>query len=224
MRPTLLLAAAALALASGSVLRGRSRNFPPLGELPATPFTLQDAILASTGFRAAAADLAWIQVLQYAAGSLPSVPADRPGRPYDHLKPLCQRIVRLDPSFHRAYLYGAGILGWFHGVERPDEALELLEEGMRRDPGQPLYALYVAALAYKKSGDADRMIALLERTFNDSKTPTMMKAILANTRKSRGEYEKALELWSRILENPLDASEHERARRQIAAIKRLRRR
>jgi len=225
MRPSRALVAfagfAAVALAADSALRARTKDFPSLSELPATPFMLQDVGLASGGFRVAAADLAWVQVLQYAAGSLSAMPADRPGRSYDDLKTLCQRIVRLDPSFHRAYLYGAGILGWFRGVERPEEAIELLEEGLRRDPEEPLYSLYIAALAYKRAGQADRMIELLESTFDDPQTPSQMKAILANTRKARKEYDKALGLWERILDNPNDASQHARARLQIAEIEGL---
>lgn len=225
MRLTRPLAAAAVcgavALAARAPMSARAREFPSLSGLPATPFSLQDASLSSCGMRAAAADLAWVQLLQYAAGSPMEMPPDRPGRSYDHLKTLAQRVVRLDPAFHRAYLYGAGILGWFHGVERTDEAVELLEEGLRRDPGEPLYSLYIAALAFKKKGEADKMIALLEATFDDPRTPSQMKAILANTRKARGEYEKAIGLWERVLATPRDASEHPRARRQINEIERL---
>ncbi|MEK7382817.1 MAG: tetratricopeptide repeat protein [Elusimicrobiota bacterium] len=225
MRLTRPLATAALcgavALAAGSKMSARARRFPSLSELPATPFSLQDVALSSCGMRAAAADLAWVQMLQYAAGRLMEMPPDRPGRSYDQLKTMAQRVVRLDPSFHRAYLYGAGILGWFRGVDRPDEAVELLEEGLRRDPGEPLYSLYIAALAFKNKGQADKMIALLETTFDDPQTPTQMKTILANTRKARGEYEKAIGLWERVLENPHDASEHPRARQQVSELERL---
>ena len=117
------------------------------------------------------------------------MPPDRPGRPYDHLKTLAQRVVRLDPSFSRAYLYGAGILGWFHGVERLDEAVELLEEGMRRDPGEPLYSLFLPALAFKEKGHADKMIALLEAA----------PAPSALSEEGRAEYARAIaektEIW-----------------------------
>jgi len=130
-------------------------------------------------------------------------------------------VAALDPSFHRAYLFGAGVLAWFPSVDRPDEAVEVLQEGMRRDPGQPLYAVYIAALAYKKKGDADRMIALLEPTMDDPKSPIEMKAIIANLYKSRGEYEKALALWNGILDSELESREWPRARIQVAELKAL---
>lgn len=222
-RKPLLAAAAlfALALFAGSRMgRLHEPRFPRLAELRTGPFAFQDAALAAAGFRAPAADLAWIQLLQYAAGGVPELP-DRPGHPYEHLKELSLRVTRLDPSFHRAAFFGAGILAWFHGIERPDEAAELLNEGMRRSPEQPMYALYLAAIAFKKQGDTDRMIALLESSFDLPETPSTMKAILANLRQSRGELREALALWERILESDRDRSEHARARTKIAELRGL---
>lgn len=211
----------ALALLAGARMRRlHEPRFPRLAELKAGPFAFQDASLAAAGMRAPAADLAWVQLLQYAAGSLPEY-TDHPEHPYEHLATLSLRVTRLDPSFHRAVLFGAGILAWFRGVERPDEAAELLHEGMRRSPDQHLFPLYLAAIAYKKQGDQDKMIALLESSFDLPETPTTMKAILANLRQSRGEYREALVLWARMLENERDRSEHARARAKIAELKGL---
>ncbi len=211
----------ALALFAGSRLRRlHEPRFPPLAELTGGPFAFQDAALAVAGFRAPAADLAWIQLLQYTAGGVPELP-DRPGHPYEHLKSLSLRVARLDPSFHRAVLFGSSILAWFHGIERPDEAADLLNEGMRRSPEQPLYGLYLAAIAYKKQGDTDRMVALLESSFDLPETPSTMKAILANLRQSRGEYREALALWERIRDNERDRSEHARAKAKIAELRAL---
>lgn len=220
MRAPLVCAALGFALAVGvqPALRRGLREPPPLSELPATPFSLQDIALASAGLRAAAADLAWIQLLQYMANSLPEM---KDARPYEHVKTLSLRVARLDPSFHRAYLYGASILAFFPEANRPDEAVEILEEGLRRDPGEPLYGVYIAALAYKRRGDADRMIALLEPTLGDPRSPIEMKAIVANLYKARGEYEKALALWNGILDSELEAREWPRARAQVAEIKAL---
>jgi tetratricopeptide (TPR) repeat protein len=220
MRPALGAAAAfaAIALAAQGPMRARFPRLPSLSELPSTPYALQDASFAAAGMRAAAADLAWMQVLQYSAGGVPELPDPR-DKPFAHLLPLTQRVVRLDPSFHRAYLYGAGILAWFRAVSRPDEAASILAEGLRRDPGQPLYSLYLAAIAFKRQGDTGRMIALLESTFEDPATPSQMRTILANIHKARGDYARALFLWQRILDEPRDASEHARAVLQIREIR-----
>lgn len=205
------------AFAASRLDRLKAPKFPPLSGLQGGPFVFQDATLAVTGFRAAAADLAWIQLLQYAAGGVPELP-DRPGHPYEHLGPLSLRTARLDPSFHRAVLFGAGILAWFHGVERPDEAAELLHEGMRAAPEQPLFPLYLAALAYKKQGDQAKMIGLLESGMDSPDTPAQMKAILANIYESRGDRAKAAATWKRILANERDASEHARAKLKLREL------
>lgn len=210
-----------LALFAGSRMRRlHEPRFPRLIELKAGPFAFQDSVLAVAGFRAPAADLAWIQLLQYTAGGVPELP-DRPGHPYEHLAEASLRVTRLDPSFHRAVLFASGILAWFHGIDRPDEAAELLNEGMRRSPEQPLYALYLAALAYQKQGDTNRMIALLESSFDLPETPSTMKSILANLRQSRGENREALALWERIRDSERDRSEHARAKAKIAELKLL---
>lgn len=209
----------ALALLAGSRMRRiHEPRFPHLDELQAGPLAFQDAALAIAGFRAPAADLAWIQLLQYTAGGVPGFP-DRPGHPYEHLVELSLRVTRLDPSFHRAALFAAGILAWFNGIERPKEAADLLTEGMRRSPEQPLYALYLAALAYKKQGDTDRMVTLLESSFDLPETPSTMKAILANLRQSRGQYQEAIALWERIRANERDQSEHARAKIKITELR-----
>ncbi len=215
----LWIAAVLLALAQFAGSRMRSLHeprFPPLAELRSGPFSFSDAAFATAGFRAPAADLAWIQLLQYMAGGIPEL-RDRPGHPYEHIAELSLRVTRLDPSLHRAVLFAAGILAWFRGVDRPDEAADLLAEGMRRSPEQPLYALYFAALAYQKRGDMERMIDLLESSFDLPLTPSMMKVILANLRQARGEYARALSLWERIRAS--DRSESARAKIKIAELK-----
>lgn len=219
-RPWMLAAAClAAAVCVSLAMEARlPRRQPPLSELEPTPFAFRDAVLAVSGMRAAAADLAWVQLLQYMAGNLEGLPPDRPGRRYDHALALSRRIIRLDPSFRRGALYGAGVLGWFEDVDRADEAVELLAEGMRLAPDEPLFKLYLAALAYKGRGEDSRMIGLLERAFDDPQTPSTMRAILANTYERRGERGKALAAWRLILENPRDASEHARARRKLAEL------
>jgi len=222
MRPprALLAAAACAALALGAdvpLTRG-ARVFPSMSLIPSTELAAQDVAFASTGFRAAGADMAWVQMLQYCAGGLDVIP-DEGG--YSRLKDVALRVVRLDPSFHRAYTYAAGILAWFHGVDRPDEAAEILQEGLRNDPGQKMYPMYIAAIAFKKKGDADGMVALLDSAYDDPQTSPPMRAILANLHKSRGEYEKALAIWEDILSSDRDQTEHARARIAIPELKRL---
>lgn len=220
MRPWMLALAAFGAAGALSVAleSRRPRPAPSLAELEPTPFAFRDSVMAAAGLRAMAADLAWVQLLQYMAGNLPEFP-DRPGRRHDRVLELSRRVFRLDPSFRRAVLYGASVLGWFEEVDRPHEAAQLLQEAIQRRPEEPLFKLYLAALAFKQRGQDEQMVALLERAFDDPTTPSTMKAILASLYARRGEDEKALATWQRILSNPQDESEHGRARERSAALR-----
>lgn len=220
MRPWMLAAGALLVAAACSVAMEARRPWdaPSLAELEPTPFVFRDAVMAAGGLRAAAADLAWVQLLQYMAGNLPEF-ADRPGRRHDRVLALSRRVFLLDTSFRRAVLYGASVLGWFEEVGRPEEAAALLREAIARRPDEPLFKLYLAALAFKQQGRDEQMVALLERSFDDPTTPSTMKVILANLYARAGEDEKALLTWQRILANPRDAAEHGRARERIPMLR-----
>jgi len=191
-----------------------------LSQLVRGPFQAQDLHLAAMGVRAAAADIAWVQLLQYAGGE--PAPTEGPGRRYNMLKDMTLRVVRLDSRFQRAYAFGAAMLAWDTEVQRPDEALDILQEGIRNNPDYGLLRLMVAALAYKKQGDVPRMMGILESSLDDPACPLLMKAILANIHKERGEYAAALAVWENMLASGYDdASYRERAHRQIDDIHRL---
>ncbi len=209
---------AALAIGADVPLSRQAATFPPLSQLPSTPFAVQDASLASAGLRAGAADIAWIQLLEYAGHGLPELPeAGGPVSP--SLQKLTMRVVSLDPRFHRAYLYGASILGWEPGVNRPEQAAEVLQECLVRDPGEKLCPLYLAALTFQKKGDPERMLGVLESTLDDPRAPLMMRPLLANIYKKRGDYRKSLALWEIILDDEREQNDHPRAVKQITELK-----
>jgi tetratricopeptide (TPR) repeat protein len=222
MSKWLLIAAvaAAVALSADAALVRSVPDLPPLSELPSTPFTTRDAAFASAGLRRAAADLAWIQLLQYAGHGLDEIKDGRESS-LPSLLPLALRVVRLDPSFKRGYLFAASILGWAPEVNRPDQAVALLEECLRREPGEKLCSLYLGALAFQKKGDTGRMVSLLESTLDDPRAPLMMRPLLANIYKERKEYAKALKLWEIILDDERAGNDHARAVKQIAELKGL---
>jgi len=87
---------------------------------------------------------------------------DFSGGVYPDLYQNCLRVAELDPFFSYVYLYGAGALAW--NLNRPDEAIKLLEAGISsiekfnpnitKDVHHPFwqYHLYLSAIIYKKSG------------------------------------------------------------------------
>jgi len=204
----------------------------PENKLPVEKYILLDLTGIVFGVRRISSDIAWIQVLQY-YGS----PEDENeeynhehkeghchhginfggGKYYDLLK-LCQRTIRLDPYFYYAYLYGSASLAW--NLNRDDEGIKLLDEGIKNCPKYWQFYLYKMAIIYKKLDKYKEMVHLLEKVIKEQNCPLMVKAILANIYKRLGEYQKSLELWTEIYN--LGMSEYYFfAKEQIAEIKNL---
>lgn len=186
----------------------------------------RDLAGVAAGMRRLTADVAWISVLQYYGAreehSEGDAHADEPhdfaGGSYPALGPMTLRVTRLDPSFHYAYLYGAGALAF--NLDRPDEALAILEEAIRYNPTYWKFRLYVGAIAYKQRGQNEQMIALLEDAIRFPDCPTMVKSILANIYEERGNPARSLQIWLDIFENPRgDSWYRDKAEAKIAELR-----
>jgi len=120
----------------------------------------------------------------------------------------CLRIVDLDPYFSYVYLYGSGALAW--NLNRGDEALVLLKRGIESmerykenitsDLHRPYWRfnLYVSAIIYRKRGESEKMISLLDTAARQPEAPNVVKVILANIYQNAKKYGAALELWKEI--------------------------
>ncbi|MHC5036131.1 MAG: hypothetical protein ACYTHM_02350 [Planctomycetota bacterium] len=87
------------------------------------------------GFDKALADILWLRTIQYFNNETlkPRDPVRKKG---PLLKGMADAITELDPHFHGAYFYGAIFL---RILRRHEEALDLLEEGMEKNPGVFIY-------------------------------------------------------------------------------------
>lgn len=110
--------------------------YPPLFS-KTFPLSTPAAFWASTmGMRRLAANIVWIQSLQYygdrEGGHSSEIHGDAHFQKdkilYPQLKEHWQQIIRLDPLFVSAYLTGPTTLGW--NLKRYGEALHLLNEGI----------------------------------------------------------------------------------------------
>jgi tetratricopeptide (TPR) repeat protein len=176
------------------------------------------------GLRRLTADLAWISILQYYGAHERSEQEDGHahhdfgGGEYPALQKMTLRVLRLDPSMHYAALYGAGALAF--NLNRPDQALEILQEAVASDPTYWKYRLYVGAIVYKQKGKFDDMIGLLEDAARFPDCPTMVKSILANIYEERGQNAKAIAVWLGVLDDPkADDWYRFQAERQIADLR-----
>ena len=123
--------------------------FQPITSLKATEVKFTNFWGVLLGLRRLSADLAWIDVLQYYGSHEEEDEHNgehihEPGQTcphclkwgeYKELLPRCQAVVRLDPYFRYAYLYGAGALAFNH--DRFSEAVELLDEGVKNIDENP---------------------------------------------------------------------------------------
>jgi len=153
------------------------------------------------GLRRLSSDLAWIRLLQY-YGTLEEEEhvhhLDYCERgEYENLLPMCQEVVRLDPYFHYAYLFGGGCLAFNH--ERYEEAIEFLREGIKNSPKFWRFRLYIAAIVYTRTKEYDKVVPLLEEAIRYGDCPELVKFFLANIYKAKGEFEKTIALWENIL-------------------------
>lgn len=150
------------------------------------------------------------------------------GGVYPAFARYCYRIIALDPFYYYAYLYGGGALAW--NLDRPDEALKLLEHGIlvmekhkrniTRDIHQPYWQLnlYASAIVYRTSGDFAGMIRLLETAVRQPDAPNMVKSILANIYQKQQRYAEAVRLWIEIYDSR-DQSYRANAERKINELR-----
>lgn len=191
-------------------------KFPGLTDLVLSRSSRNDLIDLGgivAGTRRIAADIAWIQLLQYYG--TPEITEehlktctksthDECGLEYgkghysDFLK-LTLRIVRLDPTFYYTYLYSAGALAW--NLERIDEALQVLKEGMKHNPKYWKFRLYLAGITYKQLNQYKEMVKMLEEAITYTDCPNMIKSILANIYELERRYYDALKLWINIYDS-----------------------
>lgn len=149
------------------------------------------------------------------------------GGNYPELLNYCYRAVNQDPFFFYVYLYGAGSLAW--NLNRTDEALSLLALGVQNmekfrenittDLHQPFWQLnlYISAIVYKKRGETDKMIPLIEMASRQKEAPNIVRVIMANIYEAQKKYDKALDIWISVYESK-DPEYTKRAKEKIREI------
>lgn len=203
----------------------------PLRLSPET--AVQTAGLMSLGMRRMAADLELIRLLVYYGsrepgqeeiedeaekGGFDPLHPDRfwGGGHYPEIGPRARRILELDPSFSYPVLYGAGALAF--NLNRPGEALALLEEALKREPKNNEYRAYLGAIGFHKQGDVERVLALLAPTLSQPDCPTMVKSMVAYMYKRAGKRSEAIRIYHDILATTRDAGYRATAERMLQEL------
>lgn len=195
---------------------------PPRAALPLrlSPETaVESAGLLSLGMRRLAADAGMIRLLIY-YGTLEQgadeEAAAQGGGKYPEIDARARRILGLDPTFDYAALWAAGALAF--NLQRPDEALSLLEDALKAQPDDWKYRAYIAAIGFQKKGDPDRVLALLQPTLSDPDCPTMIKSMVAFLYEKRGRAADAAALYRDIVRTSRDPGYRANARKRLQAL------
>ncbi|MFH1283458.1 MAG: hypothetical protein ABII27_07315 [bacterium] len=201
------------------IRRAYDLPFPSFDKLVIENTELQDIGGIIFGFRGTTADIAWIELLQYIGGGL--FLDEDSSKSYEKIQYFAKRIIKIDPFYRPAILYAASILAWFKNVNRPEEALELLREGIKKDPSYWPYHLYIAAITYKNiSSDSEQALSILESAVRRDDCPIIVKNILSNIYKEMKRYDDAMRIWLGVL-NSNEVYYYDDARREIEILRGL---
>lgn len=206
-----------------------SWKYPAPTELAVTNDYLTDAGALLLGGHRLAADLAYIQMLQYygtpESGHAGSEHHDHDGHDhgydfaggaYDKLLTFGRRIVRLDPFFHGSILEVSGALAF--NVKRPDEALTLLREAIERDPSFHRYRIYTAAILYRNEGRYDDLIAMLQEAIKFPDCPPLLENVLGNLLKRYGHLTEAAEVYAHTVTTAVRPEDRRTAERNLIEL------
>ncbi|MEQ1575483.1 MAG: hypothetical protein ABL993_14685 [Vicinamibacterales bacterium] len=155
---------------------------------------------AVLSFDSLAADVYWIRAVQHYGRSKLSGGVDKK---YDILYPLLDLTTALDPKFDIAYRFGAVFLAERPpaGPGRPDQAIALLERGLRAQPGRWQLAQDLGFVHYWYLHDYLRAAEWFKRSSEIPGAPNWLAPLAAVTLAQGGSRGSSRQLWQQVLES-----------------------
>lgn len=151
-------------------------------------------------FDALAADVYWMRAIQH-YGRDRKRPDD--GHRFELLQPLLDVTTTLDPQFNIAYRFGAIFLALEspNGPHRPDQAIALLEKGLRQNPGRWQYAFDIAFVHYWNTNEFGQAADWFDRAAAMPGAPEWLKPMAAMARLQGGDRQHASQLLNELLKS-----------------------
>jgi hypothetical protein len=149
------------------------------------------------GFDTLAADLYWIRAVQYYGSTKLS---NAESKSYGLLYPLLDITTTLDPRFNIAYRFGAILLseGYPNGPGQPEEAIALLEKGIRASPGKWEYFHDAGFVHYWWRQDSRAAADWWVRGSKLPGAPTWLQPLAASVLAEGGDRAASRLLWTQL--------------------------
>ena len=162
------------------------------------------------GFRSLAADLDYIQFLQYYGNG------ENSKTRYKDLYKYLDNITDADPNFTFAYTYGAAILAF--NLARYDEAILLIKKGLKYNPTFWKLRFYMGAIIYKQKGDTLKYVGLLEEAVKFDDRPAIIERMLGNIYELTKTPDEAAMYWAKLYRTTKDKQSRDTAYGRIQEI------
>jgi hypothetical protein len=184
------------AIGTQTVINGAFERFTPTQEVQwvRSPGLMRRLVL---GYESVAADIYWIRAVQYYGSTKLSKAEDRD---YSFLYPLLDITTTLDPRFNIAYRFGAILLseGYPNGPGRPDDAIALLEKGIRESPNKWEYYLDAGFVEYWWRRDQKAAADWFLRGAKLPTAPNWIEPLAASVLAEGGDQLAARVLWTQL--------------------------
>ena len=152
---------------------------------------------ATLSFQALAADVYWIRAVQHYGGTKLS---HQPNKQYDVLYPLIDLTTSLDPYFDVVYKFGSVFLAepYPAGAGRPDQAIALLQKGLRTTPDKWQLAQGVGFIYYWWLADYPNAAKWFNHAADMPGAPDWLRPLAAVTLAQGGNRASSRVLWTDI--------------------------
>lgn len=172
---------------------------------------------AALSYKSLVADVYWVRAVQHYGQTKLSAAVDKN---YDLLYPLLDLTTSLDPRFNIAYRFGAIFLAetFPAGAGRPDQAIALLEKGLREQPGKWEYAEDIGFVYYWWGQDYVQAAEWFKRAGDMPGAPNWLSAMAAVTLAKGGNRDSSRRLWTEVLSSADAAWLKDQARFRLSQL------
>lgn len=196
-----------LSIDAGDPVRQREKMVEEMMYFPSGRFMRP----ATIEYEMLAADLVWLRAIQYYGHHLMT------DRKYEWLGHIFEILTELDPRFIGAYQFGAITLAW--DAYKPEEALELLKTGMKRNPTRwelPFHAGFISYMVTRDYEMASRYFRIAGELPGSWHVVRRWAAAAAGR---SGSYEVARDIWLEIYRSTENRRLQELVIRQLRSLR-----